>query len=419
MRPARSVQVSSARSRWLALFVVARVVSVSVAAALLLVHRITDYDAQLTALVVVYGIGTILVAKRLQDARPQGVAWAVDSAATLGLVLVGGDWRSPFYLLALTSLILPATTLPRMRAAAFTAAFVACYFAIAATTGVDWNTLETTSRLESFATHLLLPLMTGVGLAYAAELLRRLEGERRRSERLVVEAERRRLARELHDSAKQRIHAAHLVLSAHADYAGDTGEAIRLALREVEAATAEMDASLTDLRAPSAGDRPLDALRARAARLAEVSGVRITVDGADVKLPGPVATHVYHVMLEALINAVRHADASEVTASLAVADMTLVASIVDDGRGMPGEATWESHGMRSMIERAELIGGRLSIADVAAGTSIRLEVPLGSTGVAHGNGAPEQQRAAPRSSDRVPRDRRAGPARDLRARPPA
>ena len=98
------------------------------------------------------------------------------------------------------------------------------------------------------------------------------------------------------------------------------------------------------------------------------------------QLPGPVATHVYHVVLEALINAVRHADASEVTASLSVADKTLVASVVDDGRGLPGETTWESHGMRSMIERAELIGGRLSIEEVAAGTSIRLEVPLAGAG---------------------------------------
>ena len=81
-------------------------------------------------------------------------------------------------------------------------------------TELDANTLESTIRLETIATHLMVPVVVVLALAYAAEILERLRGERLRSERLAVESERQRIAWELHDSAKQRVHAAHLVLSA-------------------------------------------------------------------------------------------------------------------------------------------------------------------------------------------------------------
>jgi hypothetical protein len=53
------------------------------------------------------------------------------------LVLVAGEWRSPFYPLALTALVFPATTLPARRAAVFGAAFTGGYLAIALATGID------------------------------------------------------------------------------------------------------------------------------------------------------------------------------------------------------------------------------------------------------------------------------------------
>ena len=219
----------------------------------------------------------------------------------------------------------------------------------------------------------------GVGLAYAAELLRRLQAERDRSERLALEAERRRLARELHDSAKQRLHAAHLVLSALRGVDDRAArEGIDLALRELEGATAEMEASLRDLRTAAGDGSLLAALRRRAAQLEAVGAVEVDVSGADLPLATPLGTHVYHVITEALINAVRHADANAVRAALRIADGKLVATVVDNGRGLPAGTPWDSHGVRSMVERAELIGGRLRMDSVhgGAGTSVQLEVPL-------------------------------------------
>ena len=66
---------------------------------------------------------------------------------------------------------------------------------------------------ETLAIHLSLPFLLVCALAYAADALRRLGEERTLRERLAIEAERKRIAWDLHDSAKQRIHAAHLLVS--------------------------------------------------------------------------------------------------------------------------------------------------------------------------------------------------------------
>ena len=245
----RRLLPAGSQSRWLALFIVTRVAAALVASALLLAHRITDLDALLVVVVLAYAAFSVAAAIRLAEHPRAWAAWTLDAAVALGLVLAAGDWRSPFYLLLLTTLIMPATMLPPARAVAFVASLSTGYVAVALFTGVDWSTVKTSARLESFATHLLTPVLVGAGLAYSAEVLRRLDAERARSEQLALQAERRRLARELHDSAKQRLHAAHLVLSSIALRRGSE-DGVDLALRELEAATAEMDASLTDLHAP-------------------------------------------------------------------------------------------------------------------------------------------------------------------------
>ena len=191
----------------------ARIAGTAVAALLLIFHRVTDQDGLYALVVVAYGTGTAAGVAIRRGLSTSPAFWLFDGAFALALVLAGGNWRSPVYLLALTALILPATAGPRWRGVAATGAFAIGYLTVALFTGVDWNTLDTTPRLESFSAHLSLPLLLGIGLAYMAELLRHLDRERVRSSELALEAERRRLARELHDSAKQRIHAAHLVLS--------------------------------------------------------------------------------------------------------------------------------------------------------------------------------------------------------------
>jgi signal transduction histidine kinase len=367
-----------ARSRWLDLLAMTRALGAVVAVLLLAAHNVSGYDPALIIATLAWtsiSIGAYSRSARLQH---NPVAWIVDTAVALGLVYLSTDWRSPFYIFALTTLILPATALPFRRALAYGMGFTTSYLAVAILTErLGEETFERAVRLEIITTHLMVPLVVVLALAYAAEVLDRLRSERARSERLAVEAERQRIAWELHDSAKQRVHAAHLVLSA-LDGRTDSQEIVEHVLAELRAATADMDTSVAELRAPLDG-RPVDQLlRDRARELALASSAAIEVRGALPDLPPLVATHAYRIATEALTNAVRHSGASQISLDLGADRDALWIVVRDDGAGLPDEARPGSHGLPSMRNRAETIGAELDLArgPDGRGTVVTLSLPL-------------------------------------------
>ncbi|MGH2949718.1 MAG: sensor histidine kinase, partial [Solirubrobacteraceae bacterium] len=342
--------------RWLALFTVTRAATALVATGMLALRPITDADPLLGALAIGWGAWSIAAVRLWPDLQRRPLAWLVDVVVVLALVVASGEWRSPFYLMAVSALMLPATGFPMRRALIAGAAFSVVYFAVALLVGVDWATLGSTARLESFLTHLLIPPLVVFALAHAQHLLEGMDAERERAEALALEAERRRIGWELHDSAKQRIHAAHLVLTS---LAGIDGERVDLAIRELEAASADMDASLTELRTTLGGRRLEEALRRRAAELQAASGIPIAVGGRAPALPTHVAVHAFRVASEAMSNAVRHARATRLDVALESDHHRLRLAVADDGVGMPAGADGDSTGLRSMQARAEALGGRL------------------------------------------------------------
>ena len=220
--------------------------------------------------------------------------------------------------------------------------------------------------------------MVVLALAYAQRVLERLAAERERSERLAVEAERQRIAWELHDSAKQRVHAAHLVLSALDGELPDGQRAIvDQALGELRGATAEMDTSVAELREPLEG-RPVDVLlRERAAELAGASTAEISVSGSLPHLSPLAAAHVYRIAAEALTNAVRHADADRIAVEMSHLGTGTI-TIRDDGTGMASARRPDRNGLRSMRARAETIGAALRVTPADSGGTVvvlRLEDP--------------------------------------------
>jgi signal transduction histidine kinase len=375
-------------SRWMTLLLMTRLLAAVVAVVLLLVHRVTPYDLELIVATVVYSVGSLGLLKVVPRLQLSPAAWLVDGVAVLSLVVASMDWRSPFYILMLTALVLPSTGQPFRRALGWGLVFALAYLGVAFYTGLEDNTLESAIRLETIATHAMVPLVVVLALAYAADVLERLRDERLRSERLAVESERQRIAWELHDSAKQRVHAAHLVLSAlQGQVEGDQAQLVHHALAELRAAGADMDTSVAELRTPLEGRSVERLLDERAAELAPVSEAQITVRGTVGELPAHIAAHVYRIAGEALTNAVRHGNARHVEVVLKRDRTSATIEVRDDGRGLPAVRRPGANGLRSMRARADTIGAALAIEPGADGRGTTVVLSL-STDPEQGSSKP-------------------------------
>jgi two-component system sensor histidine kinase UhpB len=201
------------------------------------------------------------------------------------------------------------------------------------------------------------------------------------------EAERRRIARELHDETAQTLTSL-LVRLRILERAND--------LAQVRASTAELrelaHKALEEVRNMARELRPstLDDLGLVAAaqsyteHTAELLGFTVTFDSARFpqRLDPQVELVLYRVIQEALTNVARHANARHVSVTLTQEGGCAVAIIQDDGVGFDLEAVMASKerglGLIGMRERMSLVGGRLAISSrPGAGTTVRAEVPLG------------------------------------------
>ncbi|MDG9726745.1 MULTISPECIES: HAMP domain-containing sensor histidine kinase [unclassified Streptomyces] len=213
-------------------------------------------------------------------------------------------------------------------------------------------------------------------------MLDRLEHERATSTARVLlaqEAERRRIAQELHDEVGQSMTAILLVLGRAAD---DADQPLREELQQAQEITRE---SLDEVRRLVRRLRPgvlddlglISALSSLTHDFATHTGLRV-VRRFDADLPAldpETELVLYRVAQESLTNAARHADAERVEVGLAPADGAVTLTIADDGRGI--EAACEGAGIRGMRERALLIGAALDITSApGAGTRIRLTAPV-------------------------------------------
>lgn len=217
-------------------------------------------------------------------------------------------------------------------------------------------------------------------------MLDRLEAERRDSARralLAQEDERRRVAAELHDEVGQSLTALTLSLSRAADAPADPREELRRAADDASRVIEEVRAIARGLRPEALDDLGLpSALNNLCEQLSAHTGLAIERDISRhlPELAPETALVVYRIVQESLTNAVRHAEASTVTVSLAFEPPNLVAEVVDDGVGLNGgPPSLQGAGIRGMRERAVLVRGELTILDApGGGTRVRLLVPCGA-----------------------------------------
>jgi PAS domain S-box-containing protein len=209
---------------------------------------------------------------------------------------------------------------------------------------------------------------------------KRAEEELRASRARIVEAgdaERRRLERNLHDGAQQRLVALSLALRlAESKVRTDPGAAEQV----LRAAGGELGQALAELRELARGIHPAiltdRGLSAALEALAGRAPTPVEIDLAfEERLPPPVEAAAYYVVSESLANIAKYAQASAVTVSIARANGYAVVEVEDDGIG--GADPGRGSGIRGLADRVEALDGRLDLeSPPGGGTRIRARIPL-------------------------------------------
>ena len=220
--------------------------------------------------------------------------------------------------------------------------------------------------------------------ALAVHLSERVERETLDAILDAQEAERSRIARELHDETGSALSAVLLGLTA-IDQAATLPEARQAsaALRETARTTLENVARMAfELRPPTLDQFGLvPALKDLSRGLEKSGGPKVELEldlATGERLPPKVETALFRITQEALTNAVKHADAKTVRITLARQERSVVLTVDDNGRGFSRvQARGEHFGLIGMRERTASVNGALDIkSKPGAGTRLTAEIPL-------------------------------------------
>ena len=203
-----------------------------------------------------------------------------------------------------------------------------------------------------------------------------------RSQLLVVE-ERNRLARDLHDSAKQMAFAASAQISTVRRLIDQDPQQARSHVEQADRLINDLREELTnlikELRPPVLKDKGLVlALKEVAADWSQQNGIELDLRVKNERsLPLDIEQAVYKIVQEALSNVARHSQADNVLLRLVYADQSLKCSIKDDGRGFDPLKDHAGFGLQSLRERASGLGSELQVSSIIGnGTELSFEVPL-------------------------------------------
>ncbi|HEY3163817.1 MAG TPA: sensor histidine kinase [Candidatus Limnocylindrales bacterium] len=208
----------------------------------------------------------------------------------------------------------------------------------------------------------------------AAEVRAQLEEVRASRARIVeaADAERRRVERDLHDGAQQRLVALALRLEVAKKSTPGASELL-------DQTTDELQTAIGEVRGLARGVHPTilteAGLRAAVEALAERTPVAVAVDIPERHFDPQIEATAYFVVAEALTNVARYAEASQAQVTAAEDDGRLVVSVVDDGKG--GADPTAGSGLRGLADRLAALDGQLTVSSPdGGGTLIRAELPI-------------------------------------------
>jgi signal transduction histidine kinase len=212
-----------------------------------------------------------------------------------------------------------------------------------------------------------------------ADLRARLE-ELRASRARIVQAgdtERRRLERNLHDGAQQRLVSVSVALGLAKSQLRTDPQAAEAMLN---GAREELGRALAELRELARGIHPAvltdHGLRVALEAMAERAALPVQLAVPPGRMAEPVEAAAYYVVCEAVANTTKYAHAQLVTVSVSQQDGHVVVIISDDGVG--GADPYAGSGLRGLADRVEALDGRLSVSSPpGGGTTIRADIPCG------------------------------------------
>ncbi len=221
-----------------------------------------------------------------------------------------------------------------------------------------------------------------LAVAFAAQSALAIENARLRQQvrQAAVREERGRLARELHDSVTQSLYSLTLLaegwrLQAEEEQLDQVVAHFARLGSIANQALREMRLLIYQLRLPVLEQEGLvGAIQRRLEAVERRSGIngRILVEGT-LDLPITVEEHLYRIIQEALNNALKHAQAGNVTVTIQAVGVPLTVEIADDGQGFVPDDSMPGVGMHSMRERVEQLGGTLEICSTPGnGTRVRV-----------------------------------------------
>jgi signal transduction histidine kinase len=213
-----------------------------------------------------------------------------------------------------------------------------------------------------------------------AEVRAQLEEVRTSRARIVEagDAERRRVERNLHDGAQQRLVMLSMGLRRlRAELPNDASPALA---NSVEDLLAESKLAIDEVRELARGIHPAilteEGVGAAVESLADRSPVPVRIEEVpDRRYADPIEATAYYVVAESLANTAKYASASLATVAIRDVDGALAIEVTDDGVG--GADLHAGTGLRGLLDRVSAVGGRLTVeSPVRGGTLVRAEIPL-------------------------------------------
>ena len=221
-------------------------------------------------------------------------------------------------------------------------------------------------------------------LILLTEAVQKAENQSLVKEEAIIEKERKRIARDLHDTVRQELFAAHMILSGVSQQALKLDrEKMQTQLQSVaailETAQKDLRVLLLHLRPVELEDKSLvEGIQILLKELEDKSDLKVSLKQNVSKLPKKIEEHIFRILQELISNTLRHAQASCLDVYLYQTDFELQLKVVDNGIGFQlGSLDDLSYGLRNIKERVEDMAGTVQLLTAPKqGLAVDIRIPL-------------------------------------------